>query len=184
MKSPRTPKRASASKWLALLPLLFLLSCAKKEEPPFMETKNVPATQFLCVAEDVSQSEISEFAEKSIGPLFETLRQQGRKPTGNLQFLCPKWLGPDAKSTIVIGIPVAGEFPVASPQSLWKAPAYHCASLLYRGPMSGLKEAWEQFGRRIAEQGWKTTGSWREVYRYWIAPDSTEDITELQMEIE
>jgi len=132
----------------------------------------------------MTQAEIPEFAQKSIGPLFEALGKAGQQPAGPLQFICPEWIGPDAKNKVVFAIPVAKEFPAEPPYYLWRAPAFKCAWTEYKGPMSGIKEAWMKFGNKVAESGEKYARSWREVYVFWIAPDSDENRTELQAGIE
>jgi hypothetical protein len=168
-----------------LLPLLFLLACSpKKPEQGAVNTRTVPETLFFCVAGDMTQAEIPEFAEKSIMPLFEALGKADQRPAGNLQFICPEWIGPEAKNKVVFAIPVEREFPVAPPYYLLKAPAFKCAWIEYKGPMSGIKEAWMKFGDSVANSGEKYTRSWREVYVFWVAPDSEENRTELQAGIE
>lgn len=146
--------------------------------------KTVPETMFFCVEEAVTQAEIPEFAMRAIGPLFDALGKAGQHPAGDLQFLCPQWNGPEGKSKLVIGIPVAGEFPAEPPAYFWKAPAYRCLWTEYVGPMSGIKEAWAELGAAFAQSEHRCAGSWREVYVHWVAPESAENRTELQSGIE
>ena len=171
---------------LLLLPF-FLLSCSPKkaeQKPVEVAIKTVPETLFFCVAEGVTQADIPVFAGRAVGPLYETLGKLGQQPAGDLQFICPEWIGPDAKNKIVFAIPSAKEFPVEAPYYLWKAPAFKCAWVEYKGPMSGIKGAWMRFAADVEQGGHKAAASWREVYVHWVAPDSAEDRTELQMGVE
>jgi effector-binding domain-containing protein len=146
--------------------------------------KTVPAMLLFCVSEEVTPEEIAPFAQRAVEPLFNALAKSGRKPAGNLEFICPEWIGPEAKSKIVFGIPVASEFPTEAPYYFWKAPAFKCASTEYKGPMSGIKDAWMNFGTEVGKAGYQAVNSWREVYIHWVAPESEEDVTELQLGIE
>jgi len=149
-----------------------------------VDIKTVPATLFFCVADNVTQADIPTFAQNSIGPLYAMPGRLGRQPAGDLQFICPEWLGPDAKNKIIFAIPIAKEFPVEAPYYIWKAPAFKCAWVEYKGPMSGIKDAWMKFGGDVEKIGLKSRPSWREVYVHWVAPESAEDRTELQAGIE
>jgi len=172
---------------LLLAASIFGLSCApKKEEQKSMDfaVKTVPETLFFCVDEAVTQAEIPDFAMRAIGPLYEALGKAGQHPAGDLQFLCPQWNGPEGKSKLVIGIPVASEFPAKAPAYFWKAPAYRCLWTEYVGPMSGIKDAWAQLGAAVEKSEHRCAGSWREVYVHWVAPESAENRTELQSGIE
>jgi len=171
---------------ILLLPLFGLSGAPKKVEQGAMEiaVKTVPETLFFCVAEEVAQAEIPAFAERAVGPLFEALGARGQHPIGDLHFICPQWMGPEAKSRIVFAVPVAAEFPVEAPYYLWRSPAFKCAWIEYQGPMSGIKEAWGHFGAAVEQTSHRPVGSWREVYVHWVAPESAEDRTELQMGIE
>jgi hypothetical protein len=174
--------------WYSFLPVcLFVLSCSPKKADQSLvniAVKVVPETQFFCVAKEVTQAEIPLFAQSSIGPMYEALGHLGQPPAGDLQFICPQWKGPEARSTVVFAIPIGQEFPVTAPYYLWKAPAFKCAWIEYRGPMSGIKDAWMKFGEQVGQSGQKMGGSWREVYLHWVAPDSLENRTELQVGLE
>jgi effector-binding domain-containing protein len=172
-----------------LLPLLpiFLLSCSPKKTEQngvSIATKTVPEMLFFCAAEEGTQAELPGLAQKTIGGMFETLNRQGKHPAGNLQIICPEWKGLEGRSKFVFAIPVAQEFTVDAPYYIWKAPAFKCAWVEYRGAMPGIKDAWMKFAGDVEKSGLKTNASWREVYIYWVAPDSPEDRTELQMGIE
>ncbi|MGH8047676.1 MAG: GyrI-like domain-containing protein [Chthoniobacterales bacterium] len=171
---------------LILLPLLLLSCSPKKIEPKAAEVavKTVPETLFLCVVGEATPAQISEFAEKSIGPLFETLGKLGQQPAGSLEFICPSWQGENAKMKIIFAIPIAKEFPVEAPYYIWKAPAFKCAWAEYKGPMSGIKDAWMKFGGEVEQSGNKADNSVREVYLNWAAPESADNRTELQMGVE
>lgn len=149
-----------------------------------MNVKTVPETLFFCVADNGAQKDIPALAQRCIGGLYQQLATLCRQPIGDLQIICPVWNGPDAPSQFVFAIPMAAEFTVDAPYHFWKAPAFKCAWVEYKGPMSGIKDAWARFGTEVEKSGYKSAQSWREVYRHWVSPESPEDLTELQAGVE
>ncbi len=157
-----------------------------------IQTKTVPEQLCFCVADDVTQEEIAFFAQRAVGPLYETLKTAGLDIAGDLEFICPEW-NDQGKSRLIIAVPVKSETPPGrgsalqprSPYFFWESPAFKCAWIDHKGSMPSLKSAWAAFGPAVAAAGFEpvATRSWREVYKHWESFHSENNITELQLEI-
>jgi predicted transcriptional regulator YdeE len=148
-------------------------------------TKTVPERLFFCIAEEVAQPEIGFFAQRAVGPLYETLKAAGLEIAGDLELICPQW-NDQGKSRVLFAVPIEAEKPVPAPYFFWKSPAFKCAWTDHTGSMPSLKSAWAAFGSSVQSSGFTPlpTRAWREVYKHWESFNSEKDVTELQLEIE
>lgn len=62
-------------------------------------------------------------------------------------------------------------------------PAMQCATLVYRGSVAHLKEAFGKLYGEIGARGLTPTAITREVYLYWEGPNSPNNIIQLQAQI-
>lgn len=81
------------------------------------------------------------------------------------------------------GVPIQ-----AGPQSrdgffVTREDEWKCVSTEYLGSMAGIGIAWDRFIAAILEAGLVPAKENREIYRKWIAMDSPENVTELQVRI-
>ncbi len=91
-----------------------------------VQTKTVPARLYFCIAEDVTQPEIPLFAQRAVGPLYETLKATGLEIAGDLELICPQWNG-EGKSRVMFAIPIQVERLVPAPYFIWQSPVFKCA---------------------------------------------------------
>lgn len=61
-------------------------------------------------------------------------------------------------------------------------PAWEHMSTLFHGSMEDIGKAWDDFTGEVGKSGLTPKNINREVYRKWVAFDSQENITELQVE--
>ncbi|HKP98145.1 MAG TPA: hypothetical protein VJ385_20615 [Fibrobacteria bacterium] len=61
---------------------------------------------------------------------------------------------------------------------------WKCVSTEYAGAMDGIAAAWDRFIGSVKAAGLKPLNINREIYRKWIAMDSPDNLTELQVQIE
>jgi hypothetical protein len=154
-----------------------------------VQTKTVPARRYFCVAEDVTQPEIGFFAQRAVGPLYETAKQLSLEIAGDLELICPQW-NVEGKSRVMFAIPVAGAgsdrgtAAAPAPHFFWDSPPFQCAWTDYKGSMPNIKAAWAAFGDAVKMQGLQGTPNmaWREIYKYWEDFNSDNNVTELQLE--
>lgn len=62
-------------------------------------------------------------------------------------------------------------------------PEWICASTRYKGPMSRIVEAWEEFFRKAEKKGLAFGDERREIYVKWIGSESPDNLTELQLRL-
>ncbi len=60
-------------------------------------------------------------------------------------------------------------------------PEFKCASILYVGPGPRIGEAWQALYRSLREKGLTPTDEERELYLYWEANDSPNNIVQVQV---
>lgn len=118
--------------------------------------------------------DLKETVEKIIPELHKALAEGNVHVRGPVVFIY-HGITPDpkAKFKLEIGMPVeegtkeVGDFKVRD------LPEYHCASVLYTGPLSGLGGAFEKL---IPEAGPNMTDEAREMYLYFEKADSPNNI--------
>jgi hypothetical protein len=62
-------------------------------------------------------------------------------------------------------------------------PEWICVSARYKGPMTRIAEAWEEFFAKAGKKGLAMSDERREVYLKWIGFDSADNVTELQIRL-
>lgn len=60
-------------------------------------------------------------------------------------------------------------------------PEWPCLAALYRGPATSLVEAWREFFAKAEKKGLALSDERREIYLKWVGPDSSANVTELQI---
>src|SRR4051812_2815094 len=111
-----------------------------------INTKTVPARTYFCVAEEVTQPEIGFFAQRAVGPLYDTAKAMNLPNGGDLELICPQW-NAEGKSRVMFAIPLAGSSGGTSstpalPYFFWDSPPFKCAWADYKGSMPSIKAAW------------------------------------------
>jgi hypothetical protein len=72
-----------------------------------------------------------------------------------------------------------GKAPLAARQE----PAWRCVSGIYRGPMDRIIAAWDELFDAVTAKGIPVSDERREIYRKWVAHDSKDNVTELQLRL-
>ena len=81
------------------------------------------------------------------------------------------------------GHPVkAGTRGKAPYRARWE-PEWICLSARYKGPMSAIIAAWQEFFAKAEKKGLALGDERREIYLKWIGHDSPENVTELQLRL-
>lgn len=146
-----------------------------------IEQKNIPATTMLEATARLTIPEIPAYSEKAIPELMAEAEARGMAITGPCIFTYEGCDGqPDTEFTMKVGFPVdackgQGKF------ACEEIPAHRCLATIYRGPMSGIGQAWSAFTPAAMEQGLPLQAIGREVYEHWIDMESAGNLTELQI---
>ena len=75
-----------------------------------------------------------------------------------------------------IGFPVKEGSKAAGDFKVREVPTFHCATVIYSGPVQRVGEAYQQLFMELMQAGMQPTGETREMYLYWEAPESPNNI--------
>ena len=144
--------------------------------------KETAPRNYLCMKKELKIDEMHEFAQEAITKLLETATEARLGQGGPVMFTYFNFQGdPNQTFTAEIGLPIAKEgAPKTEGLYVRKAPKSKCASAIFQGPLPKLGEAWQSFAAGAAAKG-ELTGESRELYLYFEAFDSPNNIVELQM---
>ena len=123
---------------------------------------------------------------KDVGPVIRQFQAAvaNTPRAGTSIFRYPPIKDMSAKFTLEIGIPVPPGTPAPAGLKVVDLPAFKCATLLYTGPVMGIKEGFSALFQSMGEEGLKPAGECREAYLYFETPESDNDITQIQMAIQ
>ena len=124
-----------------------------------------------------------------VGPLFERVAgavgAAGGAPSGPA--VAQYSVGDDGGVELLVGLPWDGETSPAITDAGARVvdlpPLPSCARTTYRGPMTGIGEAWARFVRTLDEAGWALDGPCREVYLHTPFDDPDAWVTELRQPV-
>ena len=153
------------------------------------DVKEVPV--FVYGSAKTTQMKIRETLMETFGEaLFSKVKAAGVMPMGAPVFIYHGATGdPDQEFSLETGVPIeaAGAAALAKADlgkfKVRKLEAFHCASVYYTGPVSGLGQAFAKLYPDIAKSGYQPTDEMREVYLAWEGPDSPNNVIELQVGI-
>jgi effector-binding domain-containing protein len=89
----------------------------------------------------------------------------------------------DKTFTLDIGVIVKDGNPAPDGIQVVKVGPLHCATVIYRGPTSGLSQAYGKLYGEIGRRGLQPTDVSREVYLYWEAQDSENNLIQIQADL-
>lgn len=81
--------------------------------------------------------------------------------------------------TLDVGIAVTESTQAAGDFKVRKLDAFHCATVLYTGPIDSLKTAFEKLYPAIFQNQQTPTGEFREYYLYWESPESANNVVQV-----
>ena len=146
--------------------------------------KTVPPTIFVMSShEGVTIPEISAVSRGVVDDMIAELHARGIKPFAPMHFI---YHGADGSLTtkfrLTIAFPIAGrpaepieEYEVA------ELPAFRCMAADYVGPMADIQIAYNEILDAISASGRARSPESREIYKKWIAFESPDNVTELQV---
>jgi len=144
--------------------------------------KEVPSTVFLASTHTTTIPQLEGLASKITAQLFAAADQSGLTLAGPMEFHYYGIDGdPQKEFKLVIALPLASRPEFAPPPfSILETKPFSCASLDYVGAMAGIRSGYMQLMEGMGQQNLRMTSECREVYKHWIGPDSSENVTELQ----
>lgn len=157
-----------------------------------METtlKTEPAILTLGTGRTLSPDEIPKFALDTTGPLYQKIQHAELQSNGAMVFIY-RFAGNKTECRIAVPIKETGrDFTKetakgeVAPFQFAKHEPFKCLAGTYKGSMKGIMKAWDELANAAHAKGLKTNMLGREVYNYWVAFDSPDNQTELQIGIE
>lgn len=116
-------------------------------------------------------------------PKFEAAASKGDvHPSGAMVFTYDGATGdPDQEFDLRLGAFINRPVAPGSGIDSSDEPAMKCATLVYRGSLANMKEAFGKLYGVIGARGLRPTGISRELYLYWEGPSSPNNIVQLQV---
>lgn len=157
-----------------------------------METtlKTEPAITTLGTGRTLKIEEIPAFALETTGPLYQKIQHAELQSAGALIFLY-RFAGNKTECRIAVPIKETGRDLTkdaakgeVAPFQFAKHEPFKCLAGTYKGSMKGISKAWDELTNAAHAKSLKTNMLGREVYTYWVAFDSPNNVTELQVGIE
>jgi effector-binding domain-containing protein len=154
-------------------------AAADADEPLIsrMRVQDYPAKHFAYMSTETTLTQISETVQDLMPKLQQAMKDAGAAPTGPGTFVYQGITqDPNKPFTLEIGFPVAEGTKEAGDMKVRTLEAFHCASVIYSGPISQVTQAYQQAFTDLFTAGLQPTGETREMYLYWEAIDSPNNI--------
>lgn len=143
--------------------------------------KNVSPQRFLCSTHRwVTPAQIGDLAQMTVGPMCQAANTASiLMSNAPVEFHYESYDPTTQQMTLHICVPVIQRGGAIAPFTLRETSGGRFAYREYKGPMSGLTEAWDCFYKDVKQENLPFTGESREVYVKWVAMDSPDNLTEL-----
>ncbi len=149
-----------------------------------MIAKDIDLGKVLFIRKRLTIPEIGRESMECCGRIHALAEQQGLDIVGPWNFISydlPKDI--DTEFFIEYCLPVSGDCDVIA-DDLVQAKTlstFNCMSHTYEGALTGLfEEGYQPLLQHITAKGYAFTGESREVYHTWSAPESMENVVEIQ----
>lgn len=163
---------------------LRLIETEENMTHPQITTKTVPATTVVgltALAATATQQDIGPLIQPLYPKIMQQLAAAGANPIGaSIAYYTPAPEQSEDALRVHVTFPVAAE----SVPGLDRIdiPAAQVASVIHRGPMDGVDEAYQLLHAWAQDNGYTATGSAREIYLE-VHPDTADWVTEIQLDI-
>lgn len=144
--------------------------------------RTVPA--YLYTSTQTTLASMGNEIGRIMGPLAQTIRDEQLVVRGGPIFVYHGVSGePDKPFTLEIGFPVEPPAQAVGPFKLKSLPAFRAATTYYTGPIRGMGPAVRQLYQQLGRAGYIPTNEYRELYLFWEADDSPNNVVEIQVGI-
>lgn len=147
-----------------------------------MELKTVKPAKVFYHSEVTTVEGVYEVAVREIDSLCAEAEKIGLKEVAPIQFIyngCDD--KPDTKFTLEIALVIDQERPYDGKYKFKELEEFKCASTIHKGDINKISETYEKFLPELFKSGKQITDKSREVYLNWVSPESSENITEIQV---
>jgi len=149
-----------------------------------MEVKKVEPVNVFYHSEITTLKDLKDVANREIDKMYQEADKLGLKEVAPMQFV---YKGvddkPDTRFTLEIAMVVDEEKPYDGKYKFKELEGFTCATTIHKGDINKLNETYEYFMPEVFNSGRQITDTSREVYLNWVAPESPDNITEIQIGI-
>lgn len=151
-----------------------------------MTVKKVPAKSVLRSSHDITLAEISAVAEKTIPALFEEASKLNLEVAGPVEFTYVGMDGrPETTFELIVSLPIKKRKKASKNDSAQfkqaRTKPFRCATTEHLGSIANIANTYMALCHEMNEAGLKQGDECREVYQHWVAFDSPQNITEVQV---
>ena len=144
-----------------------------------MREQTMAGYSFCYLSTEASVKTIGPAVGKLMPQLDKAMRDGTIKPSGPVVFI---YRGTAESFTLEVGVVVATDTKAAGDFQVRTLPPFHCAAILYSGPVASLSRAYQELMPQVF-QAFQPTSDWREVYLYWEGEQSPNNVVQIQMGI-
>jgi effector-binding domain-containing protein len=150
-----------------------------------MHVQTLPSIHYFFASEQTTIAQVARVAPRILTELARAHREGKIRRLGPELFVFHGIDPADLSKpfTLDIGVPVEEGTPTFGDFHVRRTEVFHCATVLYTGPIAEIGNAYEKLGPAIRAAGLAPTGQSREAYLYWEGPDSANNVVQIQMEI-
>jgi len=157
----------------------------KKHQPNIgkMVVQTISTKQYVQGGFETDFKSMGEPVVKTLTELMDTAKENKvglYGPVMHYYYNAPH-RNPDKRFKMETGFFVPEGSPSIGAFKRRKLSTFQCATILYIGPASRIGDAWQQLYRSVRDQGLTPTDEERELYLYWEAVDSPNNIVQVQL---
>ena len=170
-KEPKDQKDPAATAQAAQAPA--------EQEPIItkMRVQDYKAEHFFYSETETTINDIGGVVQETLPKLFAAIKENGIDITGPMVFVYHgATQDRDKPFKLQIGFLVGPNAKDAGDFKVRELEAFHCASVIYSGPVTQIAMAYQQLFTELFGAGLQPNGETREMYLYWEAPDSPNNV--------
>ena len=142
-----------------------------------LRVQDLPAITYFYIPTETTLERIGETVQEIMPKMLSTIQENRVNITGPGEFVYHGVTqDPTKPFQLEIGFPVAEGTKEAGDCKVRKLEAFHCASVIYSGPVAQVGQAYQQLFTELFAAGMQPTGETREMYLYWESPESANNI--------
>jgi effector-binding domain-containing protein len=142
-----------------------------------MRVQDYKAQTYFYTSTETTLNQISNVAMESIPKLVAAMRENNVDVVGPMTFVYHGVTQDrDKPFQLEIGFAVSPGTKEAGDFKVRELAAFHCASVIYSGPIMQIAMAYQGLFTELFGAGLQPTDETREMYLYWEAPDSPNNV--------
>jgi effector-binding domain-containing protein len=142
-----------------------------------MRVRQLPAFDFVYVTRTTTRLGLARLADAEMAKLMETLKTHNIQPSGGAVFIYHNATGdPNQQISIDMGIQIRDVANAPDGYQLKHVDSVHCATVLYGGSLTGLRQAYRELFTSLATRDLISTGETREYFLAWDQGQSANNV--------